>query len=223
MEEKMKFKKLLSLTVLFSFLTINPTFAGTDRARTDMIGTSSSPTTITTGDSILSTLANVQNLNRTIGVTVFIRAEYLAGTPDGNVVVDVMSSPDLDIEHLDSGSFLGTITISNPTITTSTADDTETDKLHDADGGFTNTMTGLIAQNTTTPADAAIIAFVDSGELTLSSDIIDSGDTYVISAIQQETLNINTDARYLWLRVRNDDSGSVKVWAGIVYTTNFVQ
>ncbi len=219
----MKFKSLLSLAVLFPFLLVSHAQAKTDRVRTDMIGTSSTPTTITTGDSVLSTAANIQNLNRVTGVAVFVRADYAAASPNGNVIVDVMSSPDQDIGHLDSGAFLGTITISNPTITTANADATEANKLHDANGGFANTMTGLVVKNTTDGTDATIIAFVDSGELTLSADIFVSGETYKISAIQQETLNINTDARYLWLRVRNGDSGSVDVWAGIVYTLNFVQ
>jgi hypothetical protein len=59
-----------------------------------------------------------------------------------------------------------------------TADATEANKLHDADGGFASTDVGKRIKNTTDTTYANVTAFVDSGELTLDADIFESGETY---------------------------------------------
>lgn len=61
-----------------------------------------------------------------------------------------------------------------------TADATEALKLHDADGGFAAGDVGKIVYNTTDDTYAEITAFVDSGELTLDSDIMVNGENYII-------------------------------------------
>ena len=68
----------------------------------------------------------------------------------------------------------------NSTVKTSTADATETNKLHDADGGFASGDVGSYVYNSTDNTHATVTAFVDSGELTLSADIMASGETYYI-------------------------------------------
>jgi len=59
-----------------------------------------------------------------------------------------------------------------------TADDTEAYKLHDADGGFAETDVGKIVHNTTDDTYTEVVAYVDSGELTLRDDIFVSGENY---------------------------------------------
>ncbi|KKN71805.1 hypothetical protein LCGC14_0416590 [marine sediment metagenome] len=59
-----------------------------------------------------------------------------------------------------------------------TADATEANKLHDADGGFASTDVGKQVHNTTDDTYANVTAFVNSGELTLDGDIFVSGENY---------------------------------------------
>ena len=66
------------------------------------------------------------------------------------------------------------------TVTSGTADATEANKLHDADGGFTSDMVGAKVLNKTDSTYTTVSAFVDSGELTLNDDIFVSGETYDI-------------------------------------------
>jgi len=61
-----------------------------------------------------------------------------------------------------------------------TADATEALKLHDADGGFEAGDVGKIVWNTTDETYAKITGFVDSGELTLDTDIMANGEGYII-------------------------------------------
>ena len=80
----------------------------------------------------------------------------------------------LNTEIYDQGSNF------HSTVKTSTADATETNKLHDADGGFASGDVGSYVYNSTDNTHATVAAFVDSGELTLSADIMASGETYYI-------------------------------------------
>ena len=63
-------------------------------------------------------------------------------------------------------------------VKTGTADATEANKLHDADGGFTSSDVGAQVWNTTDNTYAKVTAFVDSGELTLDTDIMVNGEGY---------------------------------------------
>lgn len=65
-------------------------------------------------------------------------------------------------------------------VTSGTADATEANKLHDADGGFTASIVGATIWNTTDNTYTTISGFVDSGELNLTDDIMVSGETYKI-------------------------------------------
>ncbi len=66
---------------------------------------------------------------------------------------------------------------------TGSADATEANKLHDADGGFTSEMqfSGAIVINTTDDTHSEITGFVDSGELTLGEDIFVDTEEYLIT------------------------------------------
>ena len=68
----------------------------------------------------------------------------------------------------------------NVTGATGTADATEANKLHDADAGFTSALVGACVHNTTDDTYAVVSAYVDSGELTISADIMADTETYVI-------------------------------------------
>ncbi|KKK87961.1 hypothetical protein LCGC14_2747990, partial [marine sediment metagenome] len=60
-----------------------------------------------------------------------------------------------------------------------TADQTEAFKLHDADGGFAATDVGKTVHNTGGDNTyAEVTAFINSGELTLDTNIFTSGETY---------------------------------------------
>jgi len=65
---------------------------------------------------------------------------------------------------------------------TGAADATEAFKLHDADGGFPadSVTAGGIVWNTTDNTYASVSGFVDSGELTLDTDIMSDTDGYVL-------------------------------------------
>lgn len=66
------------------------------------------------------------------------------------------------------------------TTKTGTADATEANKLHDADGGFAAADVGAWLWNTTDNTYTTITAFIDSGELTLAADIMTNGETYIL-------------------------------------------
>jgi len=65
------------------------------------------------------------------------------------------------------------------------ADATEANKLHDADGGFAATDVGKTVWNTTDDTYTTVSAFVDSGELTLTDDIMASGEAYTVGAVRR--------------------------------------
>jgi len=59
-----------------------------------------------------------------------------------------------------------------------TADETEANKLHDADGGFVATDAAKRVHNTTDDTYTEVTAYVNSGELTVRDDIFVSGENY---------------------------------------------
>ncbi len=80
-----------------------------------------------------------------------------------------------------------------------TADDTEANTLHDADGGFAATDVGKTVHNTTDDTYADVTAFVDSGQLTLNADIFISGENYDLDSF---TYWYTTDSGSTWTEVR---------------------
>jgi hypothetical protein len=66
-----------------------------------------------------------------------------------------------------------------------TADATEASKLHDADGGFEASDVGKTIYNSTDVTYTTVSAFVDSGELTLTDDIMASGEAYTVGAVRR--------------------------------------
>lgn len=59
-----------------------------------------------------------------------------------------------------------------------TADQTEANKLHDADGGFVDTDLGKKVHNTTDDTYTEVTAYVDAGELTVHDDIFVDTENY---------------------------------------------
>ena len=59
-----------------------------------------------------------------------------------------------------------------------TADATEANMLHDADGGFDANDVGKTVKNTTDTTYTRVITLIDSGQLELEDDIFVSGETY---------------------------------------------
>jgi len=78
----------------------------------------------------------------------------------------------LDTEDYDTGSDW------NNRVVSGAADATEANKLHDADGGFDAGDVGAWVWNTTDNTYAIVTAFVDSGELTLDTNIMANGESY---------------------------------------------
>ena len=66
----------------------------------------------------------------------------------------------------------------NNRLISGTADATEASKLHDADGGFEAADVGATVWNTTDNTYAIVTAFVDSGELSLDTDIMVDTEGY---------------------------------------------
>ena len=78
----------------------------------------------------------------------------------------------LDTENYDEqGEF-------NNRVVSGAADATEANKLHDADGGFEAADVGATVWNTIDNTYTTVAAFVDSGELTLTDDIMVDTETY---------------------------------------------
>jgi len=63
---------------------------------------------------------------------------------------------------------------------TGTADATESNKLHDADGGFEAADVGATVRNTTDNTATTVSGFVDSGELDLTDNIMANGENYIL-------------------------------------------
>lgn len=112
-----------------------------------------------------------------IGVQTLVKQSNARGWPTNDVQMIpsgawtkvVLDSEDYDIQdELDITRKVGT------------ADDTEANKLHDADGGFASGDVGAEIWNTTDNTYATVTAFVDSGELTLDADIMVDTETYVL-------------------------------------------
>ena len=66
------------------------------------------------------------------------------------------------------------------TILTGTADATEANKLHDADGGFAASNVGNTVWNTIDDTYTTVSAYVDTGELTLTDDIMADTEVYIL-------------------------------------------
>ena len=66
----------------------------------------------------------------------------------------------------------------NSTSKSGTADATQANKLHDADGGFAASDVGATIWNTTDHTYTTVSGFVDSGELDLTDDIMVNGENY---------------------------------------------
>jgi len=79
-----------------------------------------------------------------------------------------------------------------------TADDTGTNKLHDADGGFVAADVGKRVHNTTDDTYTEVTAYVDAGELTLRDDIFVSGENYDLGIFSYWYYNYTTSA---WVEV----------------------
>ncbi len=97
----------------------------------------------------------------------------------------------------------------NSTVKTGTADATEANKLHDADGGFAASDVGAQVWNTTDNTYALVTAFVDSGELTLDANIMVNGEGYKLyhckyTASVAGKYVISGCVHYLWSTVSAD-------------------
>ena len=97
---------------------------------------------------------------------------YIASDSFGPVTKEATIGP---LADLVKGTVLGRINASGA------ADLDEANKLHDADGGFSADMVGATVYNLTDGTSGKVTAYVDSGELTLDSDVFPDGDEdYVI-------------------------------------------
>jgi len=109
---------------------------------------------------------------------------------DDNFVAEVHTSND---NFVAEDNTLITFTVANGitserkviTSKSGTADDTEANKLHDADGGFTAADVGKVVWNSTDDTYTTVSGFVDSGELDLTDDIMADTDEYTLGVIQR--------------------------------------
>jgi len=84
--------------------------------------------------------------------------------------VAVIPSDTVDIPNVSGPSQSGTAT------------GTTANKLVDADGDFTNNLIGYIVYDTTDDTAAYVVSVDDDATLSLSADIMASGETYVLYA-----------------------------------------
>lgn len=100
------------------------------------------------------------------------RARAYADAVDQTIPTGSWTRVLLDAENYDGlGEF-------NNRVVIGTADATQANKLHDADGGFEAGDVGAWIWNTTDDTYTQVTAFVDTGELTLAGDIMASGEGY---------------------------------------------
>lgn len=95
---------------------------------------------------------------------------------------------------------------------TGAADATEALKLHDANGGFVVGLVGRRVTNSTGSTSAIVTAFVDSGELTLDTDIFVDTNTWIFDTSYKSHL-IAATPKIFRVKVTNKDSGSaITTW-----------
>lgn len=75
---------------------------------------------------------------------------------------------------------------------TGTTDATEACKLKDADADFAKSLVGKTVNNVTKNTAATIVAFVNSGDLSIDDDIFESGDAYSINLEMSDTEYFST-------------------------------
>jgi len=112
------------------------------------------------------------------GVSIYVQPAFIVGALTDELVVEVHSSPDGVNDW--SGLPLHEFQISGDDAFREAVDATEALKLHDADGAFTPDVVGKLVKNLTDDTFATITAFVDSGELTLDTDIFTDTEEYSI-------------------------------------------
>ncbi len=141
------------------------------------------------------------------------RASGLVTTDGGSLTLDITAG--VIYEGIDRET-----TSPFDTPNSGTADDTEANTLHDADGGFAATDVGKEVHNTTDNTYANVIAFVDSGQLTLDADIFISGETYDLDIW---TACYTTDSGSTWTLVKGqttiDNANYNNIASGLVNLT----
>ena len=96
-----------------------------------------------------------------------------------NRATSVQEIPDQSWTHLSLNAEVSDIQSEmDVSVKSGTADATQANKLHDADGGFASGDVGATIWNKTDNTYTTVSAFVDSGELTLTDDIMVNGETY---------------------------------------------
>lgn len=91
--------------------------------------------------------------------------------------VQIIPTATVAMAYLDIATFDGSTEL-DLTHRSGTADATEANKLHDADGGFAAGDVNGYIWNTTDNTYSKITGFVDSGELDLANDIMVNGENY---------------------------------------------
>ena len=101
------------------------------------------------------------------------------------------------------------------TVKIGAADATEAFKLHDADGGFAAADVGASIWNTTDGTYAIVTAFVDSGELTLDTNIMANGEGYKLF---RSKFTVTEAGKYLCIaKVQYESIADQKIVASYVY------
>jgi len=107
-------------------------------------------------------------------------------------------------------------------LVTSTTDSTTTDKLEDSTVNFTTlgVAAGDKVRNTTDDTEANVTAVDDTDTLSISADIMVSGEDYIITDSPYRILNSRTRVKYRVLALWTDKTGVVKASEAIANTFN---
>ena len=171
-------------------------------------------TTATTGDKLVDSSENFT----TQGVRIGDRITNVTDTTYA-VVTAVDSSTTLSVsaDVFTSGEVYSIVR--GVEIVTGTTDGTTTDKLVDSSETFTTRIVaGDQIRNTTDNTIAYVTAVDDANTLSLSSDIMVSGDDYIIYESPQRALNNHVRDKYRVLVLWTDKSTAVKASEAIANT-----
>ncbi len=179
----------------------------------DVIGSSGSLESVESGLAVLSGTINTSGIEK-----ILFQAEVVFPSADnGDVLVEIQSAVENSL-----GTIIGWDSIAYSQFEIAhyslngTADASEANKLHDADGAFIVGLVGRIVSNTTDLTETTVSAFVDSGELTLTDDIFVSGENWIFKTSFKSHL-VDATPKYLRVKVTNKDSvAAITTWVNAV-------
>ena len=178
--------------------------------RTIVTGT----TTATTGDKLVDSSENFVTRGVQVG-------DKIANTTDTTyaIVTAIDSATTLSISGDVMASGENYTITTGTTVVTGTTTGTTTDKLVDSGEVFTNRVeAGDRVRNTTDDTEAVVTAVDDATTLSLSADIMASGEDYIITSSPNKVVNNRVRTKYRVLVLWTNKAGTVRASEAIANT-----